>query len=165
MQAFFDRVSHPALTNITIDWGGMNATEVFPAEIPDLFVGRPVILSGKFTGNGTANVRVKGKVANETEEIPLTLNLDTVAAANPALRPIWARHKIADLADRATWDTTTDLATPIRTLALEHNLMSAFTAFIAVDATKPTEGTHGTTVSIPVPVPEGTRYETTAMPK
>jgi Ca-activated chloride channel family protein len=160
MTAFFDRISHPALTDLTIDWGGMNATDVFPADLPDLFVGRPVILSGKFTGNGVATIRVKGKVGGEIEEIPLTLNLDTVAATNPALRPIWARQKIADLADRSTWDTATDFATPIRALALEHNLMSAFTAFVAVDATRQSEGTHGTTVNVPVPMPEGVRYET-----
>jgi Ca-activated chloride channel family protein len=165
MDAFFDRISHPALTNLSIDWGGMNATDVFPAEIPDLFVGRPVILTGRFTGNGTATVRVKGKVGRDIEEIPLTLNLDTVAASNPALRPIWARQKIADLADRSTWDTTTDFTTPIRALALEHNLMSPFTAFLAVDATRQTEGAHGTTVSVPVPTPEGTRYETAVTPK
>jgi Ca-activated chloride channel family protein len=103
---------------------------------------------------------VKGKVGGEIEEIPLTLNLDTVAATNPALRPIWARQKIADRADRSTWDTATDFATPIRALALEHNLMSAFTAFVAVDATRQSEGTHGTTVNVPVPMPEGVRYET-----
>lgn len=165
MNAFFDRISHPALTDLSIDWGGLHATDVFPADLPDLFVGRPVILTGRFTGNGVASVKIKGKVGNETEAIPLTLNLDTVAGTNPALRPIWARQKIADLADRSTWDTTTDFTTPIRALALEHNLMSPFTAFMAVDATRPTEGAHGTTVAVPVPVPEGTRYETAVTPK
>jgi Ca-activated chloride channel family protein len=165
MNAFFDRISRPALTNLAIDWGGLRANDVFPAELPDLFVGRPVILSGKFTGNGVAHVRIKGKVGDEIEVIPLTLNLDTVAGNNPALRPIWARQKIADLADRATWDTSADFAPTIRTLALEHNLMSAFTAFLAVDATRRTEGPHGTTAAVPLPMPEGVRYETAVTPK
>jgi Ca-activated chloride channel family protein len=42
-----------------------------------------------------------------------------------------------------------------------HGLVSAFTAFIAVDSLTRTEGDHGTTVPVAVPVPEGTRYETT----
>jgi Ca-activated chloride channel family protein len=161
MDAFFDRISHPALTDLTIDWGGMHAIDIFPAALPDLFVGRPVIVTGKFTGNGTANIRVKGKIANEIEEIPLTLNLDTLGSMKPALRPIWARAKIADLADRSTWDTNANLVPQIKSLALEHGLMSAFTAFIAIDATRQTEGAYGTSVAVPVPVPEGTRYDTT----
>ena len=39
--------------------------------------------------------------------------------------------------------------------------MSQFTAFVAVDSLTRTAGNHGTTVAIPVPVPDGVRYETT----
>jgi Ca-activated chloride channel family protein len=164
MDAFFDRISHPALTDITIDWGGMIATEIFPSnegKLPDLFVGRPLILTGKFSGNGVAQIRLKGRIANEVEEIPLTLNLEAAGLANPALRPIWARNKIANLADRSAWDSNPTLAQDIKSLALDHGLMSPFTAFIAVDATRQTEGAYGTSVPVPVPVPEGVRYDTT----
>ena len=39
--------------------------------------------------------------------------------------------------------------------------MSAYTAFVAVDSTQTTAGDHGVTVAVPVPVPEGVRYDTT----
>jgi Ca-activated chloride channel family protein len=39
--------------------------------------------------------------------------------------------------------------------------MSAYTAFVAVDSMTRTAGGHGTTVVVPVPVPEGVRYDTT----
>jgi hypothetical protein len=38
--------------------------------------------------------------------------------------------------------------------------MSAFTAFVAVDSMTKTEGEFGTTVAVPVAVPEGVRYDT-----
>ena len=40
MADYFERISHPALTDINIDWGGMQVTEVYPREMPDLFVSR-----------------------------------------------------------------------------------------------------------------------------
>jgi Ca-activated chloride channel family protein len=43
---------------------------------------------------------------------------------------------------------------------MEYGLMSAFTAFVAVDSMTRTAGDFGTTVVTPVPVPEGVRYET-----
>jgi len=39
--------------------------------------------------------------------------------------------------------------------------MSDFTSFVAVDSTTKTAGDHGTTVAVPVPVPDGVRYDTT----
>jgi hypothetical protein len=40
-------------------------------------------------------------------------------------------------------------------------LMSAFTAFVAVDSARRTEGTAAGTVPVAVPVPEGVNYDTT----
>lgn len=80
-----------------------------------------------------------------------------------ALAAVWARQHIKSLADRALWDAASEhhLATDIRQTALNFGLMSAYTSFIAVDSTYRTPGDHGYTVTQPVPVPDGTRYDTT----
>ena len=46
-------------------------------------------------------------------------------------------------------------------MALEYGLMPAYTAFVAVDSLTRTAGDHGVSVAVPVPVPEGVRYDTT----
>jgi Ca-activated chloride channel family protein len=67
-----------------------------------------------------------------------------------------------DLADRSLWsDDRAELTDRIRRLALEYGLLSKFTAFVAVDSSRKTEGDHGYTVAQPVPVPHGVKYETT----
>jgi hypothetical protein len=43
--------------------------------------------------------------------------------------------------------------------------MSAFTAFVAVDSTRKTAGSEGTTVPAAVPVPDGVNYDTTVKEK
>jgi len=76
---------------------------------------------------------------------------------------VWARTQIADLADQMTHtkDPHGELPGQIKQLALDYNLMSAYTAFVAVDSSRVTEGDGGTTVPVPVPVPDGVKYETT----
>ena len=49
----------------------------------------------------------------------------------------------------------------MRQTALEYGLVSSYTSFVAVDSLTKTTGDHGTTVAVPVPVPDGVRYETT----
>ena len=50
MKGYFDRISHPALANVKVSFGNMKVSEVYPQRIPELFVGRPIIITGKFTG-------------------------------------------------------------------------------------------------------------------
>ncbi len=143
---FYDRISHPAMTDIRIDWGGLTVQDVYPARLPDLFVGRPVILTGRFTGEGGGTVRVRGTVAGKEQEIAVPVEPDK-AAAHRGIAAVWARRKIADLADRATYDSDPELPDLIKQVALEHGLMSAYTAFVAVDSLTRTAGDHGTTVA------------------
>ena len=62
---------------------------------------------------------------------------------------------------KATYRNEVDLPGQIKQVALDYGLMSAFTAFVAVDTTRRTEEKEGTTVPVAVPVPEGVKYETT----
>lgn len=161
MQQFFDRISHPAMTDLSVNWGGLQVSDVYPERLPDLFVGRPVVLTGRFTGSGAGVIRVRGKAGGEEQEIAIPVNFDNAAAAHNGIASVWARMKIADLADRATYEPNAELPQQIKQVALEQGLMSAFTAFVAVDATARTAGASGTTIAVPVPVPEGVRYDTT----
>lgn len=158
---FYDRISHPALADVTIDWGDMQVSDVYPRRIRDLFVGRPVILTGKFNGKGNTTIRITGKVGDMTQEIAIPVNLDDSTATHPGIACVWARKKIEDLANQATYDDDRDLPGEIKRVALEYSLMSAYTAFIAVDSLRQTAGDHGVTVVVPVGIPDGVRYETT----
>ncbi len=160
MDMFFDRVSHPAMTDIAIDWGSLRVSEVFPPRAPDLFVGRPVILTGKFTGSAPTTVRIRGRVGQWDREfaVPVALN---EAANHAGIASVWARAKIAHLCDEEITAPKGNLATQIKQVALDYGLMSAYTAFVAVDSLTRTASDHGTTVAVPVHVPDGVRYDTT----
>jgi Ca-activated chloride channel family protein len=165
MATFFERISHPAMTDLSLDFGGLQVSEVYPLRVADLFVGRPVIITGRFSGGGEHVVSVKGNIAGERRVIPMTVNFDDAANAHKGIAAVWARMKIADLGDRSAYEDVGDLPQQIKQVALEYGLMSSFTAFIAVDSTAKMAGDHGTTVAVPVPVPEGVRYDTTVTPK
>ncbi|MBC8468271.1 MAG: VWA domain-containing protein [Planctomycetes bacterium] len=158
---FYERISHPALTDVNIDWGNMQVTDVYPNRISDLFVGRPVILTGRFKGQRKTTIRVNGKVGDLRQEIAIPVNLDDSASSHSGIACVWARKRIETLANQAIYDNDSDLPVQIRQVALEYGLMSAYTAFIAVDSSRKTTGDHGVTVAVPVPVPDGVRYDTT----
>ncbi|MEM7430755.1 MAG: VIT and VWA domain-containing protein [Pseudomonadota bacterium] len=161
MSAFFNRISHPALRDVAVDWGSMAVSDVYPSNLPDVFVGRPVIVTGKFLGPA-GNVTIKGRSGTQVATIEIEPAADE--RARPMLAKIWARQRIADLVDlRAMGGYTNDpyFEVMIRTTALTHQLVSDYTSFVAVDASEQTAGTYGVTVPQAVPVPAGVRYDTT----
>ena len=88
---------------------------------------------------------------------------DTEDDAGSSLAKVWARLRIAELANRQTWagDPHHELRDAIKNTALQYQLVSNYTSFIAVDSSMRTAGGHGVTVHQAVPVPDGVRYETT----
>jgi len=158
---FYDRISHPALTDVAIDWGNLEVEDVYPSQIPDLFVGRPLIVTGRFRGQENTTVRIAGRVGNLDRQIEIPAHLGNTSVTHPGIACVWARKKIEQLASLYTYDRNAALPTEITRVALEYSLMSAYTAFVAVDSTHQTAGDHGVTVAVPVLVPEGVRYDTT----
>jgi Ca-activated chloride channel homolog len=160
MTRFFDRISHPALTDVDINWGSMAVSDVYPAKLPDMIVGRPVVVTGKFLGT-PGGISVSGITGNRNHQF--SISAAGTGSANVYLPKIWARLRIADLADRQAWeqDPYSELESAIRNTALKYQLMSDYTSFVAVDSSQQTEGDHGTTVNQALPIPDGVRYETT----
>src|SRR5690242_19588455 len=132
MENFFDRISHPALTDVRIDWGNIRPDEVFPGELPDLFVGRPVTIVGRFSGGDPSTIHFTGVANGERNDIPFAYSGGS-ETTNSGLPSIWARMKIADLAAGSVRNPNAEWAGQIKQVALDYHLMSAFTAFIAVD--------------------------------
>lgn len=160
MELFLDRISHPALCDLSIDWAGMDVSDVFPKRLPDLYVGRPVMITGRCKGNADGPIKISGRAGRERLPTAITVKTDDRPEASAKLNTIWARKKIEELTDKATSDNGPRLMDQIKQLSLDYGLMSSYTAFIAVDSMTRTAGTFGTTVQQPVPIPAGTRYDT-----
>ncbi|MYH70301.1 MAG: VWA domain-containing protein [Gammaproteobacteria bacterium] len=160
MGAFFARVSRAALTDVEIDWGGMTVSDTYPGRLPDLFTGRPLIVAGKFRGK-PASVTVSGTVDGTRRAF--AVEAADAGNAGTSLAKVWARANIAELTDRqaTAGDPHGELGDAIKRIALQHQLASDYTSFVAVDSSEITEGKYGVTVHQAVPVPEGVRYETT----
>ncbi|HRA89198.1 MAG TPA: hypothetical protein PK992_14035, partial [Planctomycetaceae bacterium] len=161
MNRFNERISHPAMTDLSIDWGNMNVTDVYPQILPDLIVGRPVVITGKYTGEPSL-VKVGGRQGMQPTSFTVAVDTKDSTAEHKGIASVWARLKIMDLMTQfsRTPEHGLELRQMVTATALDYSLLSTFTAFVAVDSMSKTEGEFGTTVAVPVLVPEGVKYET-----
>ncbi len=158
VQRFSEYVSRPSLTNVEIDWGGLDVHDVTPGRLPDLFAERPLFVVGRYERGGAATVTLRGRLAGEPWEERLEVSLPGggLDEGHGAIAHLWARRRIADLMDRWHLDPDGDKAAEeaVTDLALRFSLMSRFTSFVAVDDAVRNPDGAPTAVAVPVPLPE-----------
>ena len=77
---------------------------------------------------------------------------------------VWARQKLAELSLANAVKPAKELQDEMIRFSTETSVLCELTAFLAVDSSAPTAGSEGVSVAVPVPVPAGVKYETTASP-
>ena len=154
-QRFHERVRNPLLTDVTIDWGGLPVTDVYPKKIPDLFSAKPVILSGRYTGPGKGIIRLRGKMSGQEFVREIPVEFPAQSDEHDVLGTLWARSKVAELMDQNTPGASTaslsdELKTEITNLGIAHRMMTQFTSFVAVDEKSPADGITPRRIDVPV---------------
>lgn len=138
---FVRRIAKPLMTDVTIDWGGLQVVDVLPRKIPDLFDAQPVVLLGRYRNGGPATITLRGHVGAKNVELATRVNLGVASAAASGLNSMWARARIEEVDRLQKFGEFPEAAKEITTLGLEHHLVTAYTSFVAVDNTPVTNGT------------------------
>ncbi len=155
VSAFERRIDAPVLTDLKIDWGGLVTRDLTPAALPDVFVGQPLVISGHYAAAGSGTVTVTGKQGGRSVafSVPVTF---PERHAHPAISTVWARAKIAELSRGLIRRPDAVAEKAIVALSLDYRILTQFTAFVAVDASKVTTG-DSRRVVVPVEVPDAAR--------
>lgn len=155
---FYERVHSPVLTNISIDWNGLPVSEVYPREVRDLFSAKPIIITGRFTGNPSGKITIKGYQGSGEFSRTIPVDFSSAGRANAALEKIWARHKVEDLMSQ-DWSGiqqgNSAHKAEIIQVGLEHSLATQYTSFVAVEEQTVVQNGKPVRVEVPVELPQG----------
>lgn len=133
MERLFRRLERPALTDISVDWPAGAAAEVYPAPVPDLYHGEPLMVSARFGRPPPpgAVVTVSGRQGDGYWMRQLVFD---EARAYPGVGKLWARARIESLEDARRAGAPEDrIRAEIVRTALDHHLVSGYTSLVAVD--------------------------------
>jgi Ca-activated chloride channel homolog len=132
MSRLFAKIESPVLRDVKVRWPDGTPVETFPEQVPDLYLGEPVLLAAAATAP-LGTVVVTGTSGNKPWSVALTPEADRSAAGVGAL---WARAKIAAHMDEIARGMPLEEVRPkVVKVALEHHLVSAYTSLVAVDVT------------------------------
>ncbi|GFE64670.1 VIT and vWA domain-containing protein [Litoreibacter roseus] len=147
----------PLLTDLSIDWGGLEVTDVTPTRLPDLFAGGSLRIYARHSGNVPhAQTTLKGLVQGHQAEMPIPVTL-TTAETDAALPLIWARNRISDLTRQiAVGSDAVNAEAEITELGLAFSLQTRYTSFVAVSEKQVNaSGQPSTPADVPLPMVSG----------
>jgi Ca-activated chloride channel homolog len=152
---FRELIQTPVLTKIKVDYSGFNTYDVEPMSIPDILAEKPVVIYGKYKGEPSGKITLKGETGSG--EFKTTVDVGGVKPqeSNAALRYLWARKRIQILDDYNKLASTDERVKEVTNLGLTYNLLTAYTSFIAIDTEVRNKEGKNVTVKQPLPLPEG----------
>jgi Ca-activated chloride channel family protein len=141
-ERFHARIARPFVTDLAVDWGGLDVREVYPRALPDVFADQPVRVQGRFGRGGEGTVRLTGRVRGRPWAHSVRVSLPSAEGGHEAIPSVWARARIHDLTTAMLLGETPALREEVTRLALRFGLVSDYTSFVAVDEEGPA-GTRG----------------------
>lgn len=128
----WEKLTSPQLDNISVEYGTLNATDIIMTPGKKLYKGMPITCFGRYSNGGTQKLEVTGYRNGN----PLTFEREATFAngATPhrMIPKLWAKQMIEKL-DMEDGTTETNKDT-IVSLSVEYQVLSKYTAFLAVDA-------------------------------
>ncbi|RIK79354.1 hypothetical protein DCC62_05675 [candidate division KSB1 bacterium] len=94
ISAFYSKIRNPLLQNIRIDFTPAVTSEVYPLQLPDIYVGEQLVVLGRYAQPGPAQVTLLGAGAGTPVRYDYSVNFTADSLANRFLPRMWAKYKI-----------------------------------------------------------------------
>ncbi len=130
MSSLWQRIRHPALQDICVDWG--MPAESYPEIIPDLYAGEPLWVFARLP-SPPREVTLCGELDGQHWEQSSSL---VSGAGSEELSTLWARARIEALEDSRMFGEDEELIRlQVTDVALQFNLVTPYTSLVAIDRT------------------------------
>ncbi len=128
---FYGKIAHPLLTDVEVEFEGMEISDRYPEALSDLFEGSSLLLTGRYRATGDhAVVRVRGWAGDERREYSYHYELQETGAHDFVPR-LWATRRVGALLDQVRVDGESQvLINEIRELGLSYGIVTPYTTFV-----------------------------------
>jgi Ca-activated chloride channel homolog len=132
MMQLFQKLEHPAITDIMVETGTGQPLQYYPNPIPDLYAGEPLVVALKIPkGIGEEVLQISGRLGENVWQEQVNVQK---LAERPGIATLWARKKIRSLMDSlALGESEEHVRNKVLSTALSHHLVSRYTSLVAVE--------------------------------
>ncbi len=141
---FFSKIADPVLTDVSLDFQGIEVSDLYPRQLPDLFAGSQITLLGHYRGDGPATILLSGKVCTsdsdehsiklEKKVFEYELRFPRESREADFLPRLWAIRRVGHLMDEIRKNgEETELREEVIRLGKEYAIATPYTSLLVVE--------------------------------
>lgn len=134
MAAFYEKQAQPILTDLQLALEGVETLDVYPADLPDLFVNGEVLVVGRYRKPGNGTLRLTGLAGAASQTVQKRFRLPEREPAFDFLPRLWAQRRIGFLLDEVRLrGPKPELLQQITELSREFGILTDYTRSLVDD--------------------------------
>jgi Ca-activated chloride channel family protein len=134
VDALCQKISRPALTDVKVQFVGLDAFQSHPDKTRDLFCGEMMQIVGRYRSTGTHTVVVTGKQNGVEKHYEFSVDFPEASAKHSFVQTLWARQHVASLLDEIRRNgQKRELITEVRSLATRYGIVTPYTSQLIVE--------------------------------
>ena len=131
VSAFYTKVSTPVLSDVSVDWGGVSVSDVYPYPLPDLFAGTQLVVAGRYRNGGPTTITLKGTVNGVPQSFRYSDVSFRTSGGDDSIPRLWATRKIGYLLNQIRLNgESKEVVNEIVTLAVRYGIVTPYTSFL-----------------------------------
>ena len=143
---FFTKVNYPVLTDLNMNFGGVQTDFMYPRNIPDVFRGSQVTLIGRYSNPATLEkirLQLSGKAASNMRTYAYeNLRFPLREEANDYLPRLWATRRVGWLMEQIrTNGEQKELRDEVVDLGTRYGIVTPYTSYLALEGRETTMNT------------------------
>ncbi len=134
VSAFYAGISAPVLSDLSIDWGGLDVVDLSPDPIPDLFSGSQLVVAGRYERPGDATITLEGTVNGEPRAYTFPNQTLTGNTGDGWIGRLWATRRIGYLLNQIRLNgDNPELIDAIVDLSIRYGIVTPYTSYLLTE--------------------------------
>jgi len=134
LSSFYDKISHPVLSNIKLKVPSAKTYGILPGSIPDLFRGEQLVIVGRYRKSGSTLIRLEGTLGGKKKTYDFEAKLPTDERSMDFIPRLWAKRQVGMLLEQIRIDgEKKGLVDEITQLGTTYGIVTPYTSYLITE--------------------------------
>ncbi|MBI3892912.1 MAG: VWA domain-containing protein, partial [Candidatus Wallbacteria bacterium] len=131
---FYSKISHPVLSDLTLDFGKVATSQVYPTKLPDLYQGTQLVLYGRYKEGIDTSIKLTGTVNGKKVEYSYDAKFPKEELEREFIPRLWATRRVGYLLEEIRKNgEQAELKDEVIQLARKYGIVTPYTSYLVVD--------------------------------